>query len=323
MDDLSNIRMFLSVARLSSFSEAARQLNLAPSSVSRQITQLEDSLGVRLFTRTTRKLTLTGAGEMWAERSARILAEMDEAREAVRDFDAAPSGVVRVSAPIAFGRLHAAPAIIGFLQQYPDITVEYGLSDRTVDLVEEGVDVALRIGNLPDSNLIARRLAPMQRVICASPRYLERFGTPVAPTDLADHACLTFRLYDTGSIWRPGAELWQLEGPDGIFEIPVKGPLKATSAEVLVRAALADLGLILVLDWLVESHIRQGQLVHILKDYRIAHGQRDGAIYAVYPSGRYVPAKVRVFIDYMAMHFAKVPHDDLHAIPGPVLNTDA
>lgn len=311
MDDLGNMRVFLSVARLGSFSEAGRQLDLAPSSISRQIGQLEDSLGVRLFTRTTRKLTLTGAGELWSQRAARILAEVEEAREAVRDFDAAPRGVVRVSAPIAFGRLHAAPAIIGFLQNYPDIGVEFGLTDRRVDLVEEGVDVALRIGQLPDSSLVARRLAPMQRLICASPQYLKRRGMPTLPADLVNHDCLTFRLYDTGSIWRPGADLWQLQGPDDAYEIPVKGPLKATSAEVLVRAALADMGLILVLDWLVEPYIQTGELVRVFADYRIAHDTGDGAIYAVYPSGRYVPAKVRVFIDYMAAHFAKVPHHAL------------
>ena len=309
MDDLGNMRVFLAVARLGSFSEAGRQLDLAPSSISRQVSQLEDNLGVRLFRRTTRKLTLTGAGEMWAERAARILLEVEEAREAVRDFDAAPKGVVRVSAPIAFGRLHAAPAIISFLQTYPDISVEYGLTDRTVDLVEEGTDVALRIGQLSDSSLIARRLAPMTRVICASPNYLKRRGVPTSPADLADHDCLTFRLYDSSSIWRPGADLWSLQGSGEIFEIPVKGPLKASSAEVLVRAALADLGLILVLDWLVDPFIRTGELVHVLGDYRIAHGLGDGAIYAVYPSGRYVPGKVRVFVDFMAAHFAKAPHD--------------
>lgn len=310
MDELGNMRVFLSVARLGSFSEAGRQLDLAPSSISRQISQLEDTLGVRLFTRTTRRLTLTGAGQLWSERAARIIGEVDEARAAVRDFDAAPKGVVRVSAPIAFGRLHASPAIISFLQTYPEITIEFGLTDRAVDLIEEGVDVALRIGNLPDSSLIARRLAPMQRLICGSPRYLQNKGIPTSPAHLANHDCLTFRLYDTGSIWRPGADLWSLHGADGVFEIAVKGPLKATSAEVLVRAALADLGLILVLDWLVEPYLHTGELVPVLSNYRIAQGMGDGAIYAVYPSGRYVPAKVRVFIDFMAAHFAKVPHDD-------------
>ncbi len=304
------MRVFLSVARLGSFSEAGRQLGLAPSSISRQISQLEDNLGVRLFTRTTRRLTLTGAGELWSERAARIIGEVDEARAAVRDFDAAPRGMVRVSAPIAFGRLHASPAIISFLQTYPEITIEFGLTDRAVDLIEEGVDVALRIGNLPDSSLIARRLAPMQRLICASPRYLQDTGIPTSPAQLAQHDCLTFRLYDTGSIWRPGADLWSLRGADGVFEVAVKGPLKATSAEVLVRAALADLGLILVLDWLVEPYLHTGELVPVLSNYRIAQSMEDGAIYAVYPSGRYVPAKVRVFIDFMAAHFAKVPHDD-------------
>lgn len=312
MDDLGVMRVFLSVARLGSFSEAGRQLGLAPSSVSRQVSQLEDSLGVRLFTRTTRSLTLTGAGEIWTQRSARILAEMDEAREAVRDFDATPRGVLRVTAPIAFGRIHLAPAIIAFLEQQPEVSIEYGLTDAVVDLVEEGVDVAIRIGRLPDSSLMARRLAPMRRKIYASPAYLERHGNPVSPTDLAHHQCLTFRLNEAGSIWRPGADVWHLEGPEGSFDMPVKGPLKASSAEVLVRAALADLGLILVLDWLVDGPVAAGDLVSVLDDYRVGGASADGAIYAVYPSGRYLSAKMRAFLDHMAAYFDTVLSSGQH-----------
>ncbi len=305
MDDLGAMRVFQAVARHGSFSEAGRQLGLAPSSVSRQVSQLEDSLGVRLFTRSTRNLTLTGAGELWAERAARILAEVAEAREAVRDFDAAPRGVLRITAPVAFGRVHVAPAVIAFLERYPDISVEIGITDRLVDLVEEGVDVAVRIGRLPDSTLVARRLAPMRRLIYAAPSYLERRGRPRTAADLTDHDCLTFRLNEAGNIWRPGADVWHLEGADGAHEVPVKGPLKASSADVLVRAALAGLGLILVLDWLVDHHVASGRLVSVLEDYRIAHQSGEGAVYAVYPSGRYVPAKVRVFVDHMAEYFAQ------------------
>jgi DNA-binding transcriptional LysR family regulator len=175
-----------------------------------------------------------------------------------------------------------------------------------VDLVEEGVDVAIRIGRLPDSSLVARRLAPMRRLIYASPQYLQRRGRPVSPADLAQHDCLTFRLNEAGAIWRHGADEWQLEGPDGTtFEIPVRGPLKASSADVLVRAAVAGFGLILVLDWLVDHHVAAGRLVSVLDDYRIANQAGEGAIYAVYPSGRYVSAKVRVFVDHMAQYFAK------------------
>ena len=303
MDDVGLIRVFLTVARLGSFSEAGRQLGVSPSAVSRKVSQLEDSLGVRLFTRTTRSLTLTSAGELWAERSARILAELDEAREAVRDFDATPRGVLRVTAPIAFGRVHAAPAVISFLEQHPDVSIEYGLTDRQVDLVEEGVDVAIRIGRLPDSSMVARRLAPMRRRIYGSPGYLERRGHPRSPVDLDQHDCLTFRLNEAGSIWRPGADVWRLEGPDGVFERPVKGPLKASSAEVLVRAATADLGLILVLDWLVDQQVAAGSLVSVLDDYKVGGLAGDSAIYAVYPSGRYVSAKMRAFVDHMVAYF--------------------
>lgn len=306
MDDLNAMRVFLAAARLGSFSKAGRQLELAPSSVSRQISQFEDSLGARLFTRTTRNLTLTGAGELLATRAQRIITELDEARDAVRDFDAAPRGVLRTTAPVAFGRVHVAPAILAFLERYPEISVEFGHTDRVVDLVEEGVDVAIRIGKLPDSSLVARRLAPMRRRIYASPEYLERRGQPLSPADLEQHDCLTFRLNEAGAIWRHGADEWQLEGPDGTsFQVPVRGPLKASSADVLVRAAAAGFGLILVLDWLVDHHVAAGRLVSVLDDYRVANQAGEGAIYAVYPSGRYVSVKVRVFVDHMAEYFAK------------------
>jgi DNA-binding transcriptional LysR family regulator len=304
MDDLSAIRLFHTVVRSGSFSEAGRQLDMAPSSVSRQIGHLEDSLGVRLFTRTTRSLTLTGAGEMWSQRSARILGEIEEACDAVRDFDSSPRGTLRITAPIAFGRLHMAPALIDFLQRHPEVSVEYGLTDRVVDLVEEGVDIAIRIGRLPDSSLVARRIAPMSRRIYASPDYLSRRGQPRNPAELADHDCLTFRLNEAGSLWRPGADLWRLEDEHGPVEVPVSGPLKASSAEVLVRAAVAGLGLILVLDWLVGEQLEAGALVQVLEDYDVAASGADGAIYAVYPSGRYVSAKVRAFVDHAVKYFA-------------------
>lgn len=305
MDDLSGMRVFLAAARLGSFSKAGRQLQLAPSSVSRQISQLEDSLGARLFTRTTRNLTLTGAGELLATHAQRILSELDEVRDAVRDFDALPRGVLRTTAPVAFGRVHVAPAILAFLQRYPEISVEFGHTDRMVDLIEEGIDVAIRIGRLPDSSLVARRLAPMRRRIYAAPEYLERHGRPNVPQDLERLDCLTFRLNEAGAIWRHGADEWQLEGPAGTFEIPVRGPLKASSADVLVRAAVAGFGLILVLDWLVDHHVAAGRLVSVLDDYKVAHQAGEGAIYAVYPFGRYVSAKVRVFVDHMAEYFAQ------------------
>lgn len=306
MDDLTATRLFQSVVRSGSFSKAGRQLGMAPSSVSRQMSQLEDSLGVRLFTRTTRKLTLTGAGELWSERSGRILAELDEARDAVRDFDAQPRGTLRVTAPIAFGRLHLAPAVIEFLARYPEVNLEYGLTDRVVDLVEEGVDIAIRIGRLPDSSLVARRIAPMSRRIYGAPSYIERRGQPLHPEDLVHHDCLTFRLNEAGSLWRPGANLWRLEGPGGQFEVPVSGPLKASSAEVLVRAAVAGLGLILVLDWLVGEQLERGQLLHVMDDYDVAASGADGAIYAVFPSGRYVSAKLRAFVEFVVDYFSHI-----------------
>jgi len=304
MDTLEQMRLFVATVRSGSFSDTARALRLSPSAVSRKVAALEAELGVRLFTRTTRRLTLTEAGQAYLERASRIVNDVDETHEAVRALEAQPRGLLRVTAPVVYGRLHLAPLVPEFLARYPDVRLELLLRDAVLDLLEDGVDVAVRIAALPDSSLIARRLAPVKRVICASPPYLERRGVPATPAELARHDCLPFRFHTAGNAWRTGSNVWRLRGPDGLQEITVGGPVTANNADALVIAALAGLGLILVPTWLVSEHLERGALRTVLDDHQVSPTDIETAIYAVYPSGRFLPPKVRVFIDFLAESLA-------------------
>ncbi len=311
MENIEQLRLFLAVIRTGSFSAAGRDLKLAPSSVSRQISDLEESLSAQLFTRTTRQLTLTEAGHTYQFHASRILSDIVEARQALQELDARPSGTLSLTAPIAFGRRQVAPMLSGFLTQHPDIDIEFGLTDRRVDLVQEGIDAAVRIGSLPDSTLVARRIAPMRRIVCASPAYLEKHGTPKSPEDLKKHLCLTFRMGDTGSLWRPSADVWRFKQKKGVLNVPVTGPLKTTSGDVLVECARDGVGLILIIDWLVKPHLESGELVRVLDKHSVTTSARDEeAVYVVYPSARYVSTRLRSFVDYAVDHFDKLALDD-------------
>ena len=302
------MRMFVATVRAGSFSEAARQLGCTPSAVSRQVSALEADLGVRLFTRTTRRLNLTEAGSALLEQSERILGEIDTMREAVRAVDASPRGMLRVTAPIVYARLHLVPLLPAFLDLHPEVEMNLVLSDSVVDLLENDIDVALRIAALPDSSLIARRIASVDRVICGSPDYLERRGTPARPLDLRAHDCLPFRFHTAANVWRAGSNVWRLEGrAAGVEEISVHGPFTANNADALVIAALAGLGLILVPTWLVSEHLREGRLVPVLDDYRVSPSDIETAIYAVYASGRFLSPKIRAFIDFLVERLGEHP----------------
>ncbi len=304
MDEATAIRMFVQVVRAESFSEAARRLGLTPSSVSRTIGSLEDALGVRLLNRTTRRLQLTEAGQVYFEHAVRIAGELDQARRAVVELQTVPRGLLRVTAPSAFGRVHVAPLLPEFLRRHPEVEIELLTSDQVVDLVEEGMDVAVRIGALPDSTLVARRLAPVVRVICASPQYLARHGAPASPEALREHQCLTFRFNTAGSLWRPGSNVWRLSDGDTVHEIQVTGRMRANNPDSLVQAALEGLGLVLMPRWLVSDELRAGALETVLEGYQVSPSAIESAIYAVYPSSRHVSPKLRAFIDHLAEHFA-------------------
>lgn len=295
MDSVAGMRIFSRVVEAGSFSAAGRLLGLAPSSVSRQIGELEAMLGVRLFHRTTRKLSLTEAGETYYERSRDIVRAVDEANLAVTEARAGPSGILRVNVPASVARLHIASAVAAFLGQYPAVKVVMSVTDRMVDIVGEGLDVAIRIGQLEDSSLIARKVGEGRRLVCASPAYLKRAGRPDHPSELTDHACLTFRRH-------PGSNLWRFRNGDERIEVRATGPFFADDGDTVVAAASAGLGLILVPEWLVGPEISGGRLVEVLSGY-----DTDPAIsplHALYAPGPYIPPKVRAFVDFLAGRFA-------------------
>ena len=235
MDRFTSMEVFARVAEVNSFTEAARRFGQSKSSVSKHITALENHLGVRLLNRTTRRLSLTEAGVAYYDWCRQIAADMEAAEESVTRLHTDPRGILKVNAPTSFGRLHLAPAMPGFLERYPQVTVELSMDDRVVDLIEEGFDVAVRITRLTDSSLIARRIASSRRVICASPGYLEKHGVPRTPAELADHNCL---IYSNS----PMGDRWRFSGPNGDHTVRVSGNFWANSGDALQTAALAGLG---------------------------------------------------------------------------------
>ncbi|MBM3485379.1 MAG: LysR family transcriptional regulator [Alphaproteobacteria bacterium] len=298
MDRFESLRLFIRVAHAGSFSAAARAENRSVSSVTRQIAALEDTLDVRLINRSTRRLALTEAGQVYVARIERILAELDEADHAVASLALAPRGVLRVNGPISFGRVHIARHVPAFLRLYPEVEVDLTLTDTFVDVVEEGVDVAVRVGALRDSSLIERRLAGNVRLLCASPDYLARRPAPTLPSDITDHDCLTFKFRTIGSVWR-------FAGRAGIEEIAIKGPFVSNNFDAIYEAVLGGLGLSILPLWMVGEELRTGRLMRVMADYRASPSDLDTAVYAVYPHNRHLSAKVRAFVDFLAARYAE------------------
>ncbi|AWK88706.1 LysR family transcriptional regulator [Azospirillum thermophilum] len=299
MDRLDDMLAFIKVVDTKSFTAAAERLNLSKSVVSRRIGELENRLGARLLNRTTRKLSLTEVGQAFYERCTRILADLDEAEQAVADLHAAPRGRLRLNAPTSFGVRHLAPAIAEFLERYPDIEVDMDLNDRFVDLIDEGYDVAIRIGRLRDSTLVARRLAPVRRVVCASPAYLEKYGTPAVPEDLADHRCLIY----TNT---PAAEQWQFRVNGELRSVRVAGPMRSNNGDMLREAAMAGIGVLMTPTFICGEALSSGALKLVLAEFMYS----DIAVNAVYPQNRHLSPKVRVFVDFLARRFGPQPYWD-------------
>jgi DNA-binding transcriptional LysR family regulator len=292
--------IFARVVGAGSLSNAARELGLSPALVSRKLAALEARLGVRLINRTTRSLHLTDEGASYYEACARLLAEIDEADAAVAVGRVEPQGALRVALPASFGHLHVAPRIPEFASRYPKVRLSLSLSDRSVNVIEEGFDIAVRIAELEDSSLTARRLAPNRRVVCASPQYLERHGMPRLPEDLARHNVLT-----TSNDF---AMTWDFKDPRGkAGTVRVSGQYACDNWEVLREWALAGLGIALKSTWDVYRHLQDGSLVALFPGYAF---HSDVAIYAVYPHRRHLPAKTRVFIEFLAALFGPEPYWD-------------
>lgn len=286
---------------------AARELGVTAAMVGRYIQALEDRLGTRLLNRTTARQSLTEAGAAFYARAQGILEQMEEAETSAADRQAEPRGTLRVNAPMSFGTRHLAAAITEFGRGNPRLQVELVLNDRVVDLVEEGYDVAVRIGRLADSGLIARRLSPCRVVACASPGYLERRGWPAAPADLLRHDCLMYAYASHGAAWRFGGE-------GGEQEVRVSGSLMANNGDALMAAALAGQGIILQPTFIVGEALREGRLLPVLPGWRVA----DYTMYAVYPSARHLSPKVRRFVDFLAARFRDPPPWDAGIErPGP------
>jgi DNA-binding transcriptional LysR family regulator len=300
MDRLAAIEAFVRVAECGSFSKAAERLHSSKSVVSRQVGALEADLGARLLHRTTRALTLTEAGRSYFEQASRILADLAEANASVGQLQAAPRGRLRVSAPMSFGFLHLAPAVPDFLDRYPDVEIELAMNDRYVDLVDEGFDMAVRIGKLEDSSLVARKLAPARRTVCAAPAYLQARGIPASPDDLRAHECLCYSNVGLSQEWRfvrPDGRPWPVE---------VRGRLHANNGDALRAAALRGFGLAVLPSFLVGHDFQSGALVSVLDAFMA----QDSAVHAVYPHARHLSPKVRAFVDFLAERFGPDPYWD-------------
>ncbi|QLF69496.1 LysR family transcriptional regulator [Peteryoungia desertarenae] len=298
MTNLGDLEVFVRVIAAGSMSTAARDLGLSPAVVSKRIKRLEDKLGTRLLQRTTRQISLTEAGQGFHERVLSILAGLEEAEAYASGRSSEVNGILKISAPTSFGRLHVAPHLKSFMRAHPDLAIHLVLSDELTDIVGGGFDLAIRIAELTDSSLVAKRLAPVRRLLCASPGYLAEHGIPETIEDLKSHRCLPAHNNDS----------WRLEGPNGPVTLRPEGSLITNSSEVIREAVIGGLGIALRSTWDVGGELKTGQLVQVLPAYE---SSRNVALSAVYPSRQFLPAKVRLFIDYLAELYGPVPYWDL------------
>jgi DNA-binding transcriptional LysR family regulator len=297
LDALTDIAVFVRVVERGSFTLAADDLELSRAVVSKYLSRLEERLGARLLHRTTRRLSLTEAGAALFEASRGAIERIEEAEAAVAQLQSEPRGRLRVSAPMSFGILHLGPAMAEFARTHPRVTLDVSLDDRFANLVEEGIDVAIRIGVLTDSSLVARKLSFANAVACASPAYLEEHGEPETPEDLASHNCLIYSYLATANVWR-------FKAPEG-REIPVavNGTFRINNGIVLAEAAVAGHGSLVTPSFYVAPMLRDGRLKRILERYRL----KEVGIHAVYPQRGHVPPKVRAFVDFLAQRFGRKP----------------
>lgn len=288
---------FVRAVELGGFSQAAREMGLTPSAVSKQVTRLEDRLGVRLLNRTTRRLALTPEGEAYFHRAQRILADIADAENEVARFRAEPRGLLRVNVGTAFGMHQLAPALPAFLERHREILVELTITDRVVDLIEEGADLGIRMGTLPDSSLVARRICEVERVVCASPAYLRSHGKPRHPDDLRAHNCLSMS-------HAPALRRWPFATSEGVRQIEVSGNATANSADALLQLALLGVGVIRLTDVIVGRAIAEGRLVPLLQD---RHHSEPLPLHAVFPQGRHRSPRVAAMVEFLVERFAGAP----------------
>lgn len=295
--DIEALAAFIAVAEGGSFNAAGHRLHRDATVVSRRVQTLEQSLGVRLVERSTRRVVLTEAGDLYLSQIRPLLGGLLAAgQEAGRFTDGEPRGRLRLALPGSFGRMWLMPMLVEFLEAYPGVALDVSFSNRFVDLIGEGFDLAIRLGVLPDSRLMTRKLAERRRMICASPAYLERRGVPASPEDLTGHECLIFS-------GKTNPNAWEFIMPaTRQLVVPIAGPFISDDAEALVMAAIAGHGLLYATDWLVGRELADGRLVRILEGFPVPS---DGAIYMVHPSSRHVPNKTRAFADWIVERFTR------------------
>lgn len=295
MTTISDLEIFARVARTGNMSAAGREMGLSPAVVSKRISQLEDQLGTRLLQRTTRHLTLTETGAGYFKRVVDILSLCEEAEDFISRRNTKPCGILKISVPTVFSRLHIAPYLGLFLSRYPDIELDVHASDNYADIVRDGFDLAIRIGELEDSSLVARKIASDNRVICAAPSYLVTHGAPTTIADLDAHNCLSAGAQD----------VWRLEGPEGPLQIRTHGNVRSDSADFIHQALRAGLGLGLCPTWSLAHALKSSELKVVLPQYR---GASSVGVYAVYPCRDYMPTKVAVFIEFLANLYGPEPY---------------
>ncbi|MGZ3183984.1 MAG: LysR family transcriptional regulator [Telluria sp.] len=296
--DLTDVALFARACALRNLSAAGRELGLSPAAASARIAQLEQRLGSRLLHRTTRQVTLTQDGETFLEKAAVLLDAAEQAAGSVGAGSEAPQGLLRVAASVSFGRMHIVPALAEFLRAYPGIRLDLRLSDTIIDLAAAGMDVAVRIGPLRDSSVVARKLAPSRVILCASPDYLARAGVPATPADLVHHECMVLG----------NATTWQMRERDGsVTSVRVAGRLRSDNGEACRDASVAGLGISRQSTWSVYRHLQEGSLVRVLEDYPVAV---EAQVSAVYLNRKYLPPRAQAFIDFFAARFGPEPYWD-------------
>ncbi len=295
--DLNYLQIFVDVVRRGSFAAVARDHDLAPSSVSRAVAALEDEMGVRLLQRTTRQMQPTEAGHLYFQRIEPVIDELQQAQLMASDISENPVGRLRITTSTTFGNMAIMPLISEFMCRYPGLSLDVEMTEANLDLLAEGIDVAVRLGSLADSSLVATRLHDMNFVVCASPAYLKKYGTPQKPQDLAQHNCLIFPMRGYNNQW--GFRNKQGE----IIMANISGNISVSNALALKQCAMQDMGISLLTQWTVWQELQEGSLVKLFPDYSVTANDFDNAIWLVYPSQGYLPVKVRVFIDFLKEKF--------------------
>jgi len=307
---IEEIRIFIAVTEAGNFSQVARSLDVAVSSVTRKVDALEAELAVKLFLRTSRRVMLTDAGEQFLSTARNIVADLEDAKDALSALQADPRGLLTVAAPSSFGRRHVSPAVISFLKQYPQIEINLSLSDQVVDLSVQRIDVAIRIGRLPDSDLVATRLAPLRRIACAAPSYLERYGTPMTPEALLGHNCLTVISANAPN------SMWSFSGSNRNRALPVRGTLRTDDTESLLLAALEGIGIAHLASWMVSDMLAKGRLVPLFSELPQSLPKESAAIHAVRMPGRSHIQKAQLFIAHLKREFGEPAYWDLEKPKG-------